>query len=113
MPAVAAAPIASLNAGIVTSQIPTPTPAGSEVRASVRTPGDASAPSGPGRPGRTRSGSGSIARDGGSAVNVTVPTITLTADTISAAGGESTVAIRAVSSGPMTKITWILTVSSA
>ena len=110
MPAGAAAPSAWLNAGIVTSQMPIPTPAGSDVRTSVRTPGDASAPSS--RP-LARLRSGRIARDGGSAVNVTVPTTTLTAETTSAAGGESTVATTAVSSGPSTKISSIITESSA
>ncbi len=99
-----------LNAGSVTSQMPMPIPAGSDVSTSVRTPGDASAPS---SPARGRPGSGSSAREGGSAVNVRVPAITLTAETISAAGGESTVAITAVSSGPRTKISSISTESSA
>src|SRR5204862_2476284 len=57
--------------------------------------------------------SGCIARDGGSAVNITVPPITLAAETISAAGGDSSVATTAVSSGPSTKISSISTESSA
>jgi hypothetical protein len=90
--------------------MPMPIPAGSDVSTSVRTPGDASAPH---TPAAGRSCSGCIARDGGSAVNVTVPAITLTADTTSAAGGERTVATSAVSSGPSTKISSISTESSA
>ena len=51
-----------------------PIPAGSDVSTSVRTPGDASAPQ---TPACGRSRSGCIARDGGSAVNITVPATTL------------------------------------
>ena len=62
MPAVAAAPLASPNAGSVTSQIPMPMPAGSDVSTSVRTPGDASAPRAPVRgrwgPGASRGSAG-------------------------------------------------------
>ena len=86
------------------------TPAGSDVSTSVRTPGDASAPQ---MPACGRSRSGCIARDGGSAVNITVPVTTLAAEITSAAGGESTVATTAVSSGPSTKISSISTESSA
>ena len=54
-----------------------------------------------------------MARVGGSAVKAMVPTTTLTADTISAACGASAVAISAVTSGPRTKISSIITESSA
>ena len=110
MPAVAAAPLASLNAGSVTSQIPIPIPAGSDVSTSVRTPGEPSAPS---APARGRPGCGRIARDGGSAVKATVPAMTLAAESTSAAGGVSTVATSAVTSGPAMKINSISTESSA
>ena len=46
-PAAAAAPSSRLKAGMPTSRMPIPTPAGSDVKTSVRTPGDASAPSRP------------------------------------------------------------------
>ena len=55
----------------------------------------------------------SIARVGGSAVKIAVPVTTATADTISAAAGEATVAIAAVSSGPLMKISSIIVESSA
>ena len=86
-------------------------PIGSDVSTSVRTPGEASAPSAPARSGRARRAR--MARDGGSAVKATVPTMTLTADTISATGGASAVAISAVTSGPRMKISSIITESSA
>ena len=46
-------------------------------------------------------------------MKTTVPTITLTAEMTSAAGGESTLAISAVTSGPAMKISSISTESSA
>ena len=49
--------------------MPRPMPGGIEVRASVTTPGERSAPSGPALPA---SGSGRTAREGGSAVKASV-----------------------------------------
>ena len=95
----------------MTSQIPIPMPAGSEVSTSERTPGEASAPR---RPAVARaSWSGRIARDGPWAVKAIVPIITLTAEMISAAAGDISVAISAVSSGPAMKISSVVTESSA
>ena len=84
-------------------------PAGSEVRISERTPGEASAPSRLGRGSR----SGSTARLGAWAVNQIVPAMTLAAETISALAGETPAASTAVSSGPRMKISSISTESSA
>ena len=106
----AAAPSARLNAGMPTSSIPSPTPAGNDVKTRVRTPGDLSAPSSP-RAGC--SSSLSTWRVGGSAVKIAVPTTTATAETISAPAGEVTAAITAVSSGPEMKISSIIVLSSA
>ncbi len=58
-------------------------------------------------------GSGSALRVGGSETKIAVPTITATAETISAPAGEATAAIAAVSSGPLMKISSIIVESSA
>ena len=87
-----------------------PIPAGSDVSTRLRTPGERSAPR---TPARLASRSGWMARDGGSAVNASVPAITLAAEMISAVAGEASAAIAAVSSGPRTKMTSIDTESSA
>ena len=52
-------------------------------------------------------------RVGRSAVKIAVPMITATAETISAAAGDATVVITAVSSGPLMKISSIIVESSA
>ena len=75
----------------------------------MRTPGEASAPSSP----FVSWGAISIARVGGSAVKIAVPVITATAEMISAAAGEATAVITAVSSGPLMKISSIIVESSA
>ena len=75
----------------MTSQIPIPMPAGSDVSTSERTPGEESAPKRPAA--AVASGSGRIARDGACAVKAIVPIITLAAETISAAAGDISVAI--------------------
>jgi hypothetical protein len=95
----------------VTSQMPIPIPAGSEVSTSERTPGEASAPKRPAA--AVASGSGWTAREGAWAVKAIVPSITLAAETISAAAGDISAAITAVSSGPRMKISSISTESSA
>ena len=95
----------------MTSQIPIPMPAGSDVSTSERTPGEESAPRRPAA--AVASGSGRIARDGACAVKAIVPIITLAAETISAAAGDISVAISAVSSGPAMKISSVSTESSA
>ena len=46
-------------------------------------------------------------------MKIAVPATTATADTISAAAGDATVAIAAVSSGPLMKISSIIVESSA
>ena len=76
----------------------------------LRTPGELSAPHGPAL-GASRSGR--QAREGGSAVNSSVPAITLTAETISATCGATSAVSRPVSSGPRMKISSISTESSA
>jgi hypothetical protein len=57
--------------------------------------------------------SGSTWRVGGSAVKIVVPVTTATAETISAPAGEVIVAMTAVRSGPLMKITSISVESSA
>ena len=95
----------------MTSQIPIPMPAGSDVSTSERTPGEASAPKRPARAGRGR---GRIARDGPWAVKAIVP-IHHAHGGNDQCGGRATSAspITAVSSGPATKISSIITESSA
>ena len=98
------------KAGIVTSVAPKAKPAGAVAATSVRTPGDASAPS------RWRSwspASGRQAREAGAMTRTSVPRITKPAATRSAAAGEATMTIAAVSSGPVTKTSSMAMPSSA
>ena len=95
--------------GSTSSSMPIPIPVGSEMNTSVRTPGEASAPSRP----LLRACSGSTWRVGSSAVKIAVPVMTANAETISAPAGEVSAAINAVSSGPLMKISSIIVESSA
>src|SRR5213078_3641144 len=95
-PAVLRVATSSQNAGNVTSTAPKQKPTGSVAATSVRTPDDRSAP----RKCRSPSGSGRNARDGGIDVSHSVPTTELIAESASAGGGDATVTMTAVISGP-------------
>src|SRR3954469_19862377 len=109
-PAVLRVATSSQKAGNVTSTAPKQNPTGSVAATSVRTPEERSAP----RMWRSSCcGVGWKARDGGIDVNHSVPTTELIADTASAGGGEATVTITAVISGPATNESSTIAASSA
>src|SRR3954451_5789383 len=92
--------MASENAGSVTSIAPNEKPSGRVARTSVCRPGERSAPSHPWPPAAPDAGQ---ARDGGEAVNASVPTITRTAAIPIAAAGDRSAVATAVSSGPISE----------
>ena len=109
-PAAAREPWSVAKAVIVTSVAPSAKPTGAVAATMVRTPGEASAPS------RWRSwsrASGLQAREAGDATSTTVPRRTKAHETSSAAAGEATTRMAAVSRGPVTKTSSMAMPSSA
>ena len=109
-PAHARLAMSSLNAGSVTSIAPKQKPSGRVTRTSVWRPGDRSAPS---QPSLRASGSGAHPREGGDAANASVPVTTRTMASAIAATGDTSAVATAVSSGPRTKTSSMITESSA